>query len=236
MKTHFYNNTLFGIIGETVPECYMLLDNEYDKKCNNRNEAYARYLDYSANICKRHSDIIFFQNLITNQFHDESNNPFESSLLISSYLVGYFSAVKSFTDAISICLNKIYDLGLSPMNRDLTRNKIWGKLEKVGSENYSEYESFFEELKEWRNKSTHQLTPIVGVHGSSETRKGKSPEQISRSNVEIKLANIPGLENSTISNDFTIVEWVSPLKYLEDWNSIILELSNLICLDITKKL
>jgi hypothetical protein len=236
MKTGFYNRSLFNIIQEPIPEYYKLLDDEYDKKCSNRLEASLKYLDFSENVCKRHSDVIFYKNIIINQYKNVSLSPYDSAKLISTYLVGYFGAVKSFTDGVSICLNEIFSLDLSPMNRDLCRKPMWNKLEKLDSEDYTVFKSFFEELKDWRNKSSHQLSPIVGVHGSSEARRGKSPNQVNHSDVEIKLANVPGLRNDSILMDFTVVEWISPLKYLNDWNLIINELANSICMDIIKKL
>src|SRR5690606_5176671 len=115
MHTHFYDRTLFQMLPDPVPECYIQLDDFYNSNCNNMYEAYDYYLSHASNICKRHSDILFYTNEISGLCLP-GQNPFYAALIIPTFLVGYFSAVKSFTDGIAICLNEIHNLELKDIN------------------------------------------------------------------------------------------------------------------------
>ena len=155
-------------------------------------------------------------------------------MVIQTYLVGYFSSVKSFVDGIAICLNQILNLGLSAIDQDLTRRAIWENLEAKNQLQYHSHRDFFQELKVWRNTALHQLKPYVIVHATSAVIQGKNPFEIKREDVDIKMANAPGLSSVELYKKKSEIEWVSPLHYIEEWNNNILELANIVCVDIAK--
>lgn len=231
MKTHFYNRTLLNELRIKIPEYFLRLDEFYDSKCSNMKMAYQEFgLKYPENIARRYADIKYYSKLINIEYKDNSN-PFIASLRISSLLVGFYNSIKSFIDAIAITLNDILGLKLKPIDRDLCRKQIWKHLPKSIKEKYEPYISFFEDVKNYRNAASHRFYPNVMVCGPTSARLDKSPNEIKREEVEIRLIDNPD-NDSNILFDKDNIKWISPLLHIEKWNSNLEELGSLIIYDI----
>ncbi|MBI5661358.1 MAG: hypothetical protein HZC46_04330 [Ignavibacterium album] len=233
MKTFYYKRTILYYQRIEIPDFFINLDNYYDQNCQNLKDAYLKYgLKYPENILKRYADIKFFSNLIRREYY-ENKNPFEASLLINTYLVGYFNSLKSFLDAVAVTLNDTLNLGLKPIDRDLCRKRIWTLLPTDIKIKYEKYKIVFKSINDYRNAASHRFYPIIIVRCPSSVRLNRTPSQISREEVDIMLVDNP--ENDTnILFDRENIKWENPILLMEDLNKKIQEIANLIIDDFIK--
>lgn len=234
MSNAFYNRSLFRAMQIPPPQCYVDLATFLDKTSKGSFSPNF-YFDNAENICRRHADIKFYSESIESEYYGRPD-PFDAATAIQTYLVGYFSSVKAFVDGIAICLNQILNFELKLNEQDLTRRIIWEKLEAKNQLQYHSNREFFQELKVWRNTSLHQLQPYVIVHAKNSVIQGRSPLEIKRDEVDIRMANFPGLSSVEFSKKVKEIEWVSPLHYVEAWNNNIIKLAEIVCVVISQRI
>ena len=162
---------------------------------------------------------------------ESKTNLFESVILISSYLVGYFSSCKSFLDSLTIALNDIYELQLSNKEKDFSKNNFWNELSNIDPQIKDKYYSFntlYREVIVWRDASVHRVTPFVVLHSPT------PPEQTSRKLQSIKLYSDPNQFGVTKIDKNKV--WYEVLELHHKWYPSFIKLCDIIIEDIKRKI
>ena len=229
MKTWFYNRTGYTLPGmPTVPRCFVELDEYFDARFTTSSPMAHPSVVLAENLCRRMADVELYASYIS----DTLNRPdtFKGAILIGTLLVGYFTACKSLLDAGAITLASVYKLSLRNKEMDFSKPKFWKQLkEETGSiinDRYAPFRILFKEVIRWRDAAVHRLTPFVITH--SPGRPDKTP----REKIEIKMADQPDAEISTVVKTPKSISWVDPLHYHRKWQSQLIEFCKEVCLDI----
>jgi len=232
MKTYFYNRTIYRVIKDIdLPNCFLDIDDFYDNKFDNITNALKNpFVIHTENMCKRMGNVDFYAYIISEEFKNKANM-FESAILISSYLIGYFSSCKSFLDSIAIALSDIYKLDLSNKQKDFGKNVFWKKIvhaEPSTTDRYHKYEDIYDEIIFWRDSSIHRVSPLVMVHTSG------PPENTPKEMQSIKLLAEPdqfGFEFNSKSN-----KWCDVLELHHKWRPAFINLCENVLSDIKNNL
>lgn len=230
MKTYFYNRSLVPLLGP-VPEPLMALDDAFDTFFP-RLEVRHRYVGLAENLARRRGDVEQRRRAIVALMRSNAN-PFETALFIASDLVAYHACVKSFLDAVAITLNELCDLGLKGMAIDLCRDRLWAAMKSRKPEEavrYKAHTKFFNEVRLWRNYSSHTATPFVIVSGPTSAHRGKDPSQVRREDVQIVMAADPDLSALYSSGEIVSPRWMDPVDHLDTWEPNIASVLRAICM------
>lgn len=233
--TYFYHRSLFPFLGVAVPDSLVELGAFIGGRARNMSDAYDRFfLDHCENIARRLADMELYKSAIDNELAS-TGDPFRSATFIQTFLVAYLGAVKSLLDAIAICVNSLYRLQLKPIDRDLCRDRLHGKLSKAdvhAADRYNVHQDFYEDVRVWRNAAQHQVAPIVVVCGPTSARAGRAPNEIPRNGVNVRLVNKPGLLPSDLILPSNGIPWVEPNAFFTSWRNSVEQIVTLICSDI----
>ncbi|MEX3763134.1 hypothetical protein [Paraburkholderia phenoliruptrix] len=231
---HFYNRSLYPHLQIPVPADLIALGDWIGARAKNTNEAYARFhLDHCENIARRSASIAYYELAIAHELADE--NFFRAAEVLSTLMTGYFGAVKSFLDAIAVCMDSTLGLKLKPLNLDLCRPPFFAQLaakDPAAAARYSVYQAFYDEVKDWRNASQHQVAPLVMVAGTTEARLGLHTGETSRKDIDILLVNQPGRRPSSIGKSPETIKWVQPNAFFPRWRGFLDALLTDVCKDI----
>ena len=206
MKTFFYNRTAYGLKSPnaTVPQCFVELDNCFDKLFQTPAGITQEVVILAENLCRRLADVELFTQYISEA--QRKLDTFQAAILIGTFLVAYFNACKSLLDAGAITLAKIYSLELKDRQMDFSKGVFWRRLEeRAGSivvGRYAPFKSLFSEIVEWRDAAVHRLTPFVITHGPG------SPDKVPRQEFEIKMVDQPDTDISVIVKRAKDIRWI----------------------------
>jgi len=160
---------------------------------------------------------------------------FGAALLLSTYLIGYFGSVKSFLDAVAVCLDDLFSLKLARLNIDMRRPQLLKKLaakDAAVCARYALHSDFYAAVSLWRNAAEHQVAPLVFVCGTTEARRGLDTGQTSRADVDIRLVNQPGLRPSDLVKSPGTINWTQPDFFFPIWRVSIDQLLKDVCEEI----
>lgn len=228
---HFYNRSLLPFLGQPVPDALVQIGTFIASKAPNMLVAHARFhLDHCENLSRRLGDIFYFAGMI--ETHLASNDDqYMASLLVQTLLIAYLGSVKSFLDAIAVCLNDIYDLNLQVPQQDLCRKPLLERLndkDPIATDRYKVHAAFYESVRSWRNAAQHQTAPMVVVCGPTEARPG-NPLGLKGA---IRLVNAPGYKVEELMKNPSDAMWTDPNVFFGTWHKSIGDLLALICDDI----
>lgn len=228
MVSSFYYRTAYILLDIPVPECFINLD-KYLWELFSPNPP---FLNVSAilaeNLCRRMADIELYASYIS----EAQKNPDaeKGTILVGTFLVGYFTACKSLFDAGAITLARVYNLNLKNKEMDFSNSKFWkrldGEVRPTIITRYAPFKPLSNEIVKWRNAAIHRMTPLVIMHSPDR------PDMVPREKVEIKMVNQPDAAISTIAKALKDVQWVEPLYYHRQWQSQLIEFCKEVCLDI----
>ncbi|HEV8241101.1 MAG TPA: hypothetical protein VGS57_17180 [Thermoanaerobaculia bacterium] len=228
MKTIFYNRTPYHAAQLTVPDCFIALDEIYDLLVPDMESILgAPYLQHAENICRRMGDIDLYALFIRDA--DAHADPFWAATIISSYLVGFFSACKSLFDAASICLTDLHRLALTDREQDMSRGRFWNTLQATSSASFTKFKSFrslCDEVVRWRDASVHRSTPLVLVHSPG------YPDDAPRSEITIRMVATPGATPAAVVSTGAAVPWLGPLELHDRWRPHLISLCVELCSEI----
>jgi hypothetical protein len=228
---HFYNRSLLPFLGQPVPDALVEIGKFIGSKAPNMLVAHAQFhLDHCENLSRRLGDVFYFASML--DAHLASNGEqYTQSLLVQTLLIAYLGAVKSFLDAIAVCLNDLYDLNLQEFQQDLCRKSLHEKLndkDPIAAVRYKVHAEFYESVRNWRNAAQHQTAPMVMVCGPTEARPG-NPSGLKGA---IQLVNAPGYKVEELMKNPSGAVWAEPTVFFGAWNKSIADLLGLICNDI----
>jgi len=229
MKSSFYNRTAYQLLNVPLPQCFMELDEHFDKIFSSPNDVVTHpSVTLAENLCRRMADVELYASYISRA--EESPNIFKGAILIGSLLVAYFTACKSLLDAGAITLARVYNLTLTNKEMDFSKRKFWGQLdEQAGSTikgRYAPFKSLFNEIIKWRDAAVHRLTPLTIAHSP-----GK-PGTVPRERMAVKMVTQPDTDIPALVKRLNSIQWVEPLHYHKQWQSQLLEFCKEVCLDI----
>ncbi|SOE74459.1 hypothetical protein SAMN05446635_5295 [Burkholderia sp. OK233] len=232
--THFYARTMYSRLSVAVPQPLVALGEFVGARAKHMNDAYENFhLDHCENIARRAADISFYEQAISDEL--KSADMFGAALILPTQLTGYLGSVKSFLDAIAVCLNDLFSLKLAPLNIDLCRPKLLEMLaakDAVTGSRYAMHSDFYAAVIRWRNAAEHQVAPLVFVCGTTEARRGLETGQTSRADVEIRLVNQPGLRPSDVVKLPGAIKWTQPDSFFPIWRVSIDHLLKDVCEEI----
>lgn len=172
----FYSQSLFSSLSVEMPQCFADLEHHLLKDYPN---AYPpdipevkRYVHLTWNLCRRLADVEYYASLIQDEM-DRNQGPY-SARIISTLLVGHFSACKAMVDASAITLVDLYSLGLKSRKRILSdkeqdfarssKGGLWPTLraeQPTVAKRYSKFQGTFGEIFAWRDAAVHRVHPLV---------------------------------------------------------------------------
>ena len=142
MKTYFYNRTVYRVLSQEVPHCFIALDGYFDSQFSSLEQSFSDHRVHLAeNLCRRMGDIeMFAAQILDLQQHPDT---LRSTLVISSYLAAHFGACKSLLDGGAMVLSHMYGLPLSNTQKDFSKPIFWQHLEQKSQDAFRRYESLF---------------------------------------------------------------------------------------------
>ncbi|HSK74568.1 MAG TPA: hypothetical protein VK892_22905 [Pyrinomonadaceae bacterium] len=225
MKNKFYDYSLFPYLKTNTPKCFFDLDNRIAEKYKTLSKKMtSKERQLAENICRRVADIYFYNSLIEELIYNENKD--KSARQISALLVGYLSSCKAFLDAVAITITDIYKLPLKLPQQDLLKKKFQ---EKFAAKNqsraatYKSFESFYKDVKNWRDVAIHRTSPFVIVEGKSSNIENDKIFLASKLNVNFRELVLKGDENFT---------WHEPTYLHHKWEKDLLNLCEEICKDV----
>ena len=232
--THFYARTMYSRLSVAVPQPLVALGEFIGTRAKHMNDAYENFhLDHCENIARRAADISFYEQAISDEL--KSPDMFGAALILPTHLIGYLGSVKSFLDAVAVCLDDLFSLKLAPLNIDLCRPKLLKALAAkdaaVGSR-YASHSDFYAAVSDWRNAVEHQVAPLVFVCGTTDARRGLATGKTSRADVEIRLVNQPRLRPSDVVKSPGAINWTQPDSFFLIWRVSIDQLLKDVCEEI----
>jgi hypothetical protein len=148
---------------------------------------------------------------------------------VSSLLVGYCSAAKSFLDAAAIAATHIFVLTLAPKEQDLSKGKFWNTLESENAEAFQRYRQFrtiVQDIVKWRDAAVHRTHPLVMVHSPG------PPEESPREAITVRVIADPDVNFGHVLDPGSEFQWMDPLALHRRWRSSLGKLADMVANDI----
>ena len=110
-----------------MPQCFVDLENHFETLFPPKSK-YFTHTNFilAENLCRRMADIELYASMIRKQ--QEETDYKRATVLIGTFLVGYFTSCKALFDAVSISIATVYDLNLTDKKRAFGKDQFWRQL------------------------------------------------------------------------------------------------------------
>lgn len=243
MDAFFYNRSIYSVIEQPVPACFLDLEQHFGPKIPVNvfplvAPGVGPTIELAENLCRRMGDVEFYMKRIADEL--ATLNGTHTAMTVSSLLVGHFGACKSVLDAGAITLARLYRLGRTIKGRDLTNKEMdfarqgkgnyWAILQSEQGDVYQRYARFqgvVGEIVTWRDAAVHRVFPLVI------TALARQPKTSVHEIHHFDFALDPDPDYNKVWSQSKLVRWSDPLHFHRRWQPKLLALCEEVCRDIT---
>jgi hypothetical protein len=245
MDSLFYNRSIYSVIKQPVPACFLELERHLGPKVPANvfplvAPGIGPTIALAENLCRRMGDVEFYAKSIADEL--ATLNGTYTATTVSSLLVGHFGASKSVLDASAITLARLYGLGRKSKGRELTNKEMdfarqgkghyWAVLQSEQGDVYRRYARFqgtVGEIVRWRDAAVHRVFPLVI------TSMARRPETNVHEIHHFNLALDPDPDFEKVWFQSQPTRWSDPLHFHRRWHPQLLALCEEVCRDITDR-
>lgn len=228
MSGYLHLRTAYSLVNVPIPQFFIDLENYFETLFPPKGK-YFNHPNFILleNLCRRMADIELYSSMIRKQQQEPDFR--KATVLIGTFLVGYFTSCKALFDAVSISIATVYDLNLTDKEKDFGKGQFWRQLNLKSTNAYKQYRPFkelFDIVIKWRDAAIHRLTPFVIVISQG------NPDKLPRDKIEIKVVNRPDVTLDMFNETPQKIQFVEPLYYHKEWLPQFTNLCKNTCLDI----
>ncbi|RIK34193.1 MAG: hypothetical protein DCC55_33525 [Chloroflexi bacterium] len=230
MKTYFYERTAYKLSNEPVPNCFIKLDDHFDRSpaVNERPGHLAVILAES--ICLRMADVEMYAFLIEDarKRHGlEKGSDVKAAILTRSFLFGYLGAACSLLECSAMTLALVYDLPLAPAERTFRNGDFWHQLVTQQPNVHRRYHAmrlFFNEVLRWSDETVTRIPPLVVSHNQF--------GPFSSREMHLRVLDEEDIDLPQLTGEPQHLTWLDPLLLHDRWKPRLLSLCEKLCHDI----
>ena len=231
MKTRFYERTAYRLSEETVPGCFIKLDDYFGERFTEANVAATHvHVMLAELVCSRLADIEMYAFLIEDarKRHGlDKDSDVRGSILTRSFFIGYLGATRALLESVAVTLATLYKLTVSRGERNFGNSDFWHQLVTVAPTVHRRYHPmrlFFNELLRWCNETAaHVPTLMVSYQHFG---------QFSSREMHLRALDDPTADLGQMLVEPLRLQWIDPLHLHDRWKPKFLSLCEKVCEDI----
>ncbi len=231
MKTYFYERTAYKLSDESVPECFLRLDEHFDVALAYDHNLYAhRSVLLAESVCSRMADVEMYAFLLEDtrkRNSIERKEDEKAAILTRSFLLGFLCASRALLDSCAVTLAMLYELKIAKGDRSFVNGDFWHQLVLVTPAVHRRYHPlrlFFAEVMRWQAETVYRVPPLVVLQGQYGHLPGRE--------AQLKVADDTAWELSQMAAEPHRVNWIDPLELYTRWKPRLLSLCEKVCQDL----
>jgi hypothetical protein len=217
MKTNFYTRTAYKLSDQPVPNCFLKLDDQFDKHFSTFEEAFLNpCLVLAESLCARMADLEMYE---------------KAAILTRSFFFGYLGAGRALLDTSAVTLAALHALPMTTVDCSFSNGDFWHQLVTAAPNVHRRYHPlrlFITEFLRYCNEAPHRVPPLVVL----QNHFGKFAPRDTR----LQVTDDPKANLSQMATESVNVRWVDPLHLHDRWKSQFLTLCEKICVDLEKEI
>lgn len=230
MKTYFYERTAYKLSDEPVPNCFIKLDEHFDRSVTIQPGSPHLSVLLAESICARMADVEMYAFLIEDarKRHGlEPGSDVKAAILTRSFLFGYFGAARSLLDSAAATLVLLYELPIGLTERTFRNGDLWHQLVTARPDVHRRYHAmrlFFNEVLRWCDETVLRIPPLSVSHHQFGPYSNRE--------MHLRLLDETNLDFPQMTAELMHVNWLDPLALHDGWKPKLLSLCEKLCQEI----
>ncbi len=230
MRTYFYERTAYKLSQEPVPNCFIKLDEHFDRSPVIHDNMGHLAVILAESICMRMADLDMYAFLIEDARKRHGmgqGEDIKAAVLTRSFLFGYFASAYSLLECGATTLALLYELPLLPEERTFHNGNFWHQLVTEQPNVHRRYHAmrlFFREVARWNMETIVRIPPVIVSHNQFGPYSNRE--------MHLRVLDEDEIDLPQLTGESQRLNWLDPLLLHDRWKPRLLGLCEKLCQDI----